>query len=208
MNHRIVSAVVYLLLAVFVVVALLFAWVAEVRGPERAQAAAPDIPHPPEQRDEDCRRCHIIAEGSLPVTHRAFTLSTCDECHDPSPRVLIPHSIAMGETGCPTCHGDPIRDFGVPENHLDYEPGQCMLCHPVDGDRVNDRPRPAGLARSNAPDVVHEVTGIFESCPKCHQMTGEFRLPDNHRWLEQSTCLQCHEAPSGDRPPGGAANSP
>lgn len=198
MNHRIVSAAVWILIALFLGVALLFAWVADVRAPERsALAAAPDIPHPPEQRDRNCRECHTIARDSLPATHREFALHTCDQCHRQSPRVLIPHSIAMGETGCPTCHGDPRRDFGVPESHLAYGPGQCLLCHPIDGARVNDRPEPAGLSRSTAPDVAHDVEGVFSECPDCHEFTGKFALPDNHRWLERSTCLQCHDAPQG-----------
>lgn len=193
MNHRIVSAAVSLLVALFVGIALLFAWVADVRAPQRPpSASAPDIPHPPEFRDEDCRRCHIIEEDSLPETHREFNLDTCDSCHEPSTKVLIPHSISMGESGCPTCHGDPVRDFGVPESHLDYEPGQCLVCHPVDGDLVDQRPKPAGIAKSAAPDVVHETGGIFADCPDCHQLTGTRALPSNHAWLEQSTCLRCH----------------
>lgn len=195
MNHRIVSAVVWILVTTFLGVALLFAWVEDVRAPERpASTPAPNIPHPPEQRDRDCRQCHVISEGSLPATHRRFTLDTCDVCHEPSVRVLIPHSISMGETGCPMCHGDTQRDQGVPASHLRYEPGQCLLCHPIDGDRADRRPPQAGLMRSPAPDVPHETGGIFTQCPDCHQLSGRNQLPGNHRWLETVTCLRCHAA--------------
>lgn len=198
MNHRIVSRVVTVIVALFLTTALVFAWVADIRAPERVTApSAPDIPHPPEARDDDCRHCHVSARDSLPVTHRSFELDTCEACHRPSTRVQVPHRVSMGERKCPMCHGDPKRDHGMPERHLLYEPGQCLLCHPPDPRRVDTDPLPAGISSSPAPEITHPVKGLFADCPDCHQLTGGRRLPVSHLRLKVDTCRLCHQ-PAAD----------
>lgn len=193
MNHRIVSRVVVLITGLFVAIAALFAWIATVQAPADRVAVAVDIPHPPGRRTENCGECHTAEAGTAPPTHRYFKQATCPTCHLPSKRILVPHSIAMGDVRCPVCHSDPARDYGMPVNHLRYETGECLLCHPVDPIRDTRRPEPVGLSRVPAPVITHPTTGVFTECTSCHEMEGRRPLPENHAMFAGETCEDCHE---------------
>ncbi len=194
MHHRIVSTVVVIIVALFVAASGLFAWaVAAVSPPSSDSIPAPDNPHPPATQTDACLQCHNLEQESIPITHRHYSENTCASCHRQAIRVLVPHSIAMGDERCPLCHGEPARDHGVPESHLRYESGECLLCHPVD-DRFRDRqPPPAGLSRSVTDPMPHPTDGIFEDCNYCHHVEPRSTLPDNHRDFAMETCLDCHE---------------
>ncbi len=202
MNHRIVSAVVVIIVALFLAAAGLFTWALAVVAPPRdALSAAPDNPHPVTRRTESCLECHRTDRDTIPVTHRNYAVQTCGSCHKQAVRVLVPHSVAMGDVRCPLCHGDPGRDQGVPESHLSYETDECLLCHPVDSDHYDKEPAPAGLAASYAVPIPHGTEGYFEDCSYCHQVGERRTLPDNHRDFALETCTDCHA--EGETEPGG-----
>lgn len=194
MHHRIVSRVVILLVALFVAAAALFTLAATARSrPVSARAHRQENPHADIERTVACAECHTVALGTVPVTHRSYATPTCDSCHRRSPRVLVPHSITMGDSRCLLCHGDPVRDHGIPLGHLAYETRECLLCHPVTPDRATRQPPPAGLSRAYAMRIPHPLGGFFEDCLFCHQIGGERgSLPDNHRHFEVEVCTECH----------------
>lgn len=198
MNHRIVSTVVVIIVALFTAAAGLFTWaMATVTPPSTASVLTPDNPHADTRRTERCLECHVIDEQTIPVTHRYFVVDSCSWCHRQARRVLVPHSIAMGDVRCPLCHSDPERDHGVPRNHLNYKTDECLLCHPVDANYYAKKPAPAGLSLSYAAPIPHQTTGLFEDCTYCHQIGARRSLPDNHRDFALETCTDCHD-PSGD----------
>ena len=83
MNHRIVSAVVGLVLVLFVGSAVLFALGMTPHGGVQASAAAPPVPHETTGAYGNCRDCHAPggAAAALPATHRSFRAGTCLSCH-------------------------------------------------------------------------------------------------------------------------------
>lgn len=83
MNHRIVSAVTALVLAVFGGAALLFAL---GMTPPRVRLATPDrheVPHGMAGAWSACRDCHVAgaAGPEMPGTHRRFGADQCVTCH-------------------------------------------------------------------------------------------------------------------------------
>jgi hypothetical protein len=192
-HHRIVSTVVVIIVAMFVAASALFTWAATAVSPTTGWAAqAPDNPHPPARRTDACLDCHVIEEDSLPVTHRHYTLQSCSTCHPPAVRVLVPHSITMGDARCPLCHGEPGRDLGIPPSHLRFETDRCLLCHQVDTRFYDRQPAPAGLSLAFAADIPHPISGIFEDCDYCHHVDARSSLPENHREFGVETCRDCH----------------
>lgn len=204
MNHRIVNVVVIGIVALFAAAALLFAWAAAARVPETARVTTTsvDTPHPPEQRTRDCKRCHKVENGNLPLTHRAFPVDGCGSCHEVARVVRVPHSVSMGEDGCPLCHGDPSRELGIPDSHLRYEERQCLLCHQVLAEEAATEPEPAGPSLSPAPVVPHQLGGFFSDCGYCHQLRGDHPLPISHEQFTQVTCLECHKPAASAVAPG------
>jgi hypothetical protein len=99
----------------------------------------------------------------------------------------------MGDTRCPLCHGEPARDLGIPASHLRFETAECLLCHPVDADRYDKKPPPAGLSLSYAAPLPHETVGMFEDCSYCHHDGPTQSLPENHRDFALETCMDCHD---------------
>lgn len=198
MNHRIVSAVVVTIVALFALAAGMFTWALATATPQQnLKAFAADNPHPPSRRTAECPECHTVEKGTIPVTHRNYDRDSCASCHRLAVPVLVPHSIAMGDVRCPLCHGDPGRDSGVPVSHLRYETDECLLCHPVDAEHFDVEPAPAGLARSYAAPIPHETGGLFEDCTYCHQIGQRRSLPANHRDFALETCEDCHEPSDG-----------
>ena len=188
-----------LVIALFAGAAFLFAGTVDIRLPFTPSGPqVSPIPHPIDAVDADCSRCHTIEEESLPVTHRNYAQSTCRSCHRLSPPVLVTHDVELGETGCPLCHGDPDRSLGMPRDHLDYPEKQCLFCHRMDDAFADRSPRPAGVWRAPAPEVTHDIDGIFEDCVSCHQVDGTPPMPVNHEQFEPETCMWCHE--QGDVP--------
>lgn len=198
MNHRIVSTLVVILTTLFVGAVVLFAGAAASVAPGVGAVPAPDNPHPPAQHTEACIECHNIGLLTIPVTHRLFSLGTCESCHSPSVRVRVPHSIAMGDSRCPMCHGEPARDFGIPASHLRFETRECLLCHPVDSDKSDKDPEPAGMSKSPAGTIPHALDGIFEDCSYCHHVLARSTLPENHVDFAADTCWDCHEGAAAD----------
>ena len=192
MNHRIVSTVVTMILVLFVGAVALFAWTASSIAPLTGAASAPTDPHPPSRQTAACHDCHNVEHGTVPTTHRDFGPGTCGSCHRPSEPVLVPHSIAMGGDHCVLCHGEPARDFGMPASHLRYAPGECLLCHPVNADKYDVVPPPAGLSRSPADSTPHPLDGVFEDCSYCHHVASKSTLPESHRDFTMEMCSDCH----------------
>lgn len=83
MSHRIVSAVIGFVLALFCGAALLFAigatpGVAGLRPP-----SPPELPHETTGAHAGCRDCHARGAGAaeMPGTHRSFGAGQCLGCH-------------------------------------------------------------------------------------------------------------------------------
>jgi len=192
-HHRIVSTVVVIIVALFAIASLAFTWTASVVSPPTDRAGhAPDNPHPPARRTDACLECHTVEQDMLPVTHRFYAEESCEACHRPAVRVLVPHTITMGDARCPLCHGEPGRDLGIPESHLRFETDQCLLCHQVDTRFHNREPGPAGLSLAYAADIPHTISGIFQRCSDCHFVEPKSTLPENHRDFIDRTCRDCH----------------
>jgi hypothetical protein len=186
--------VVAVIVALFVVAGSLFAWASASVAPLASGAAsAPNNPHPADATTDACLDCHSFGQATIPATHRHYAVHTCESCHRPALRVLVPHSVAMGDVRCPLCHGDYKRDHGIPASHLRYETGECLLCHPVDPDQAHKNPGPAGLSRSYAAPIPHPVGDIFEDCEYCHHSGPKQSLPENHRDFALETCMDCHK---------------
>lgn len=193
MHHRIVSTVVALIVALFTFASVLFAWATATLAPLPEPPFIPENPHAPLRRTQPCLECHNTDLGTIPITHRRFDVHTCDSCHRQAPRLLVPHSVTMGDERCLFCHGEPTRDLGIPESHLRYETRECLICHPVDGRYYDRQPAPAGLFRRPANPIPHPRDGIFEDCFYCHQIGEPDTLPVNHRRFGLDTCTECHE---------------
>ncbi|KAF0208771.1 MAG: hypothetical protein FD171_412 [Actinobacteria bacterium] len=198
MNHRIVSTLVTILTTLFVAAVVLFAGAAVSVAPGIGAVPAPNNPHPASQHTEACIECHNIDLVSIPVTHRLFNVATCESCHSPSVRVQVPHSVAMGDSRCPLCHGEPARDFGIPVSHLRFETRECLLCHPGDPAMSGKEPPPAGMSKSPANSIPHPLDGTFKDCSKCHHVLPASTLPENHRDFAADTCRDCHESAGPD----------
>ncbi len=201
MNHRIVSAVVTVIVALFVLAGVLFAASLAAITPHNAVvASAPNDPHPTTRRTEDCRSCHRADEGTVPVTHRTYSNASCPVCHEKAVPVLVPHSIAMGDVRCPLCHSDPTHDHGIPADHLRYETDECLLCHPVDADDYMREPPAAGLSAIEANAIPHPVDAYFADCTDCHRAAARGSLPASHRMFAIETCLDCHQVAESVKP--------
>lgn len=205
MTHRIVSAVVALILALFVTAALLFAWAMELRvQAAAAQLPSMGVPHPVTGSGAKCERCHNERANTLPVTHRLFSKGDCVSCHPPLSVAAVPHTISMGNARCLLCHGDPSQDLGMPKSHLlpGYE--GCAFCHAVSTQLADKQPRPAGESKKTKPDITHPVTGAFQNCLYCHRIGGEPAMPQSHRAFTEDTCTLCHRTASADATPAAA----
>ena len=200
MNHKIVSAVVGLILVLFLALSLSFAWAVEARAPGSARLSGRVlIPHPVRGAPADCMRCHASGKTAVPLTHRHFTNDSCLACHNWRPVVLVPHSVSMGDQRCPLCHGDPAQDLGMPQDHLRFTDKNCTFCHNVDADKADVQPRPAGLSANVKPTLTHPVTGAFQNCLYCHRIGGRPSLPANHAAFGQDTCQWCHSVADASR---------
>ena len=85
MSHRIVSAVVGLVLLLFVGSASLFGLGMTPPRVSRAAARVPPLPHGATGSFASCRDCHApgAAVPPLPATHRTFLDEGCVTCHRP-----------------------------------------------------------------------------------------------------------------------------
>jgi len=193
MTHRIVSTVVSIILAMFVVAALVFALAIQVRVPAAAGGAnAMLIPHPVDGRAAMCPECHKVAGGSLPLTHRNYAGSRCMMCHGQKAIIEVPHSVAMGDGRCVLCHGDPDQDLGMPTDHLTFKDKRCLFCHRGDSRKAGVSARPAGESAAYKPPLKHPETGAFRTCTYCHRINGKPSMPTSHAAFVTEMCLWCH----------------
>ena len=197
MNHRIVTAVVGLIIAMLVGTALAFAWSIQARVPQSAAQMMPvTIPHPISARNDACTHCHSGAD--VPLTHRYFTDSSCASCHPPRAITLVPHSVSMGNTRCPICHGAYDSDLSMPSDHLAFREKRCLFCHDVDASKASTEPAAAGVAAGVVPALTHPVTGAFAHCLYCHRIGGNPSLPRSHESFAEETCGWCHVPSSAE----------
>jgi hypothetical protein len=198
-THKIVSAVVGLVVVLFAGAALLFAWCVSARAPEpKAAAPAPAIPHAVDASTADCGTCHQTGSGTLPVTHRAFPAGACAGCHPAERAVRIPHSVSMGDARCVLCHGESDEPLAMPASHRGFEDVRCAFCHPQDAGRATLQPPAAGESAKKAPAIRHPVKGLFEDCLSCHEIGGRPSMPESHRAFGGDTCrFVCHFRPAG-----------
>jgi hypothetical protein len=196
MNHRIVTFVVGVIVFLLATTALAFAWSISARVPATlSQSPTTDTPHPVTGANADCIACHA-RDWKMPVTHRYFTNDSCRSCHFAKPVVLVPHSVSMGNSRCPLCHGDPDSDFGMPRDHLAFKEKRCLFCHEGSAAHAFTAPRPAGPSSRTKPTLTHPVTGAFAHCLYCHRIGSNPSLPRSHEAFAQETCLWCHATTS------------
>ena len=197
MNHRIVSAVVGLIIAMLVATAFAFAWSVQARVPaSTAHTMRVTIPHPISARNDACTHCHF--GGGVPLTHRFFTNDACPSCHSQRPITLVPHSVSMSNDRCATCHGDPDSDYNMPSDHLTFREKRCLFCHDADGAKASTEPKAVGVAAEVLPKLTHPVTGAFEHCLYCHRVGSKPSLPRSHQAFAEETCSWCHVPASTD----------
>jgi hypothetical protein len=196
-NHRIVNAVIGVIVIMLVGIALAFAWSVQARVPRSAVRTTPvTIPHPVTVRNDACTLCHSGA--GVPLTHRYFTNSACSACHAPRPITLVPHSVSMGNTRCPLCHGDAKADLGMPADHLTFHEKRCLFCHDGDGAKASIEPKPAGASANVKPALTHPITGAFAHCLYCHRIGSNPSLPRSHESFAEETCVWCHVPASAE----------
>ena len=196
MNHRIVNAVVGVIIVMLLGTALAFAAAIQARVPASLRVSVPaSIPHPVTGRNADCTSCHSGA--GVPLTHRYFITASCPSCHPSRAIIEVPHSIAMGNSHCPLCHGDTNSDLGMPEDHLAFKEKHCLFCHVVDGRKATREPVPAGESAAVKPALTHPVDGAFRHCLYCHRIGSNPSLPRSHEAFTQETCGWCHTPAAG-----------
>ena len=204
MNHRIVSAVVGLIIVMLAGTAFAFAWSIQARVPaSAAQTIWVTIPHPISARNDACTHCHFGA--GVPPTHRYFTNRACPSCHAPRPITLVPHSASMGNERCPICHGDPDSDYSMPSDHLAFQEKRCLFCHDADGAKASTEPTAVGVAAGVLPRLTHPVIGAFAHCLYCHRIGSKPSLPRSHAYFTEDTCGWCHTAASSSEATPGAS---
>jgi hypothetical protein len=188
----VVTSVVGLVVLLFVAAALVFAWAVAARTPS-ANDPLPSVPHPVAAQSAACGRCHSVADGTAPPTHRRFADDSCTACHAVGPATRVPHTVAMGDTRCVLCHGDPALELGMPADHLTMPEKECTFCHEEDARRAGVQPAPAGVSVLPAPDIDHPVSGAFATCLHCHRVGSEPLLPASHEAFGADTCrFLCH----------------
>ena len=176
MNHRIVTLVVGLIIAILVAASFAFAWAVQARVPASAMLVTPmTIPHPIVGRTHDCTSCHDGA--GVPLTHRHFSADTCQSCHPRSVAALVPHSVSMGDSRCPLCHGNPHSSHRVSRTSLAFKDTRCLLCHDGDSAKASIEPKPAGESARTRPTLTHPTSGAFTHCLYCHRIGSTPSLP-------------------------------
>ena len=134
-------------------------------------------PHPVTGRGAKCSDCHNEKANTLPVTHRNFSKRDCISCHPPLSVIAVPHSVAMGDSRCLLCHGDPAQDLGMPKSPpaARLRGVRVLPCgEPAAADKA---PKPAGESKKAKPPITHPVDGAFENCLYCHRIGGEPAMP-------------------------------
>jgi cytochrome c553 len=195
MTHKVVTAVISAIFVLFVGVALAFAWSVEARAPEGPAdtAGTPAIPHRVERATAECARCHEVRGGGMPLTHRAFAVSSCRSCHEQLDVPPVPHSTEMGDGRCALCHGDPDQELGIPRPHLAFDEARCTSCHEALRESEHLRPPSAGESAKRAPRVPHPMTGAFTTCLDCHEIGERPGLPVSHQLFPDDSCsFICH----------------
>ena len=194
MTHKIVSAVVGLVLVVLIAAACAFAWAVSAKTPVRAgsPAAAPAIPHGVTGDKTDCVKCHEIAK--LPPSHADFNVGDCRSCHGQAGMVGIPHPVDRQTAVCDTCHS--VSADTLPVTHA-TSPRRAA--------------RPADAVQATV--VPHATAGLEERCVTCHGDPAlQLGMPASHLTFRVQRCSFCHTAKPNQvqQPPaqvGGAAGA-
>jgi nitrate/TMAO reductase-like tetraheme cytochrome c subunit len=160
-------------------------------------AAAPNIPHVLDGR-QDCLSCHG-PKGQIPVppTHSGRSNAVCASCHSAAvqPLLTFNHPIT-GITDCLQCHG-PAAPVPYPSNHAGRTNISCLECHV-------SKPVPAAI-------IPHNISGGLANCITCHGPSGSSPYPSSHKGWTDNTCSLCHttgniKAPDISHPVAGISN--
>ena len=175
MTHKIVSAVVGLVLVVLIAAACAFAWAVSAKVPVTAgsPAAAAAIPHGVTGDKADCVSCHPVAK--LPASHADFNVGDCRSCHGQAGKVGIPHPVDQRTADCGRCH--TVSADTLPVTHRNFPTSSCEACH----DTVF------------ATMVPHATAGLEERCVTCHGDPAlELGMPASHLAFRVQRCAFCH----------------
>ena len=175
MTHRVVSAVVGLVVVALILAACAFAWAVSAKVPVTAgsPAAAPAIPHGVTGDKADCVKCHEIAK--LPASHADFTVGDCRSCHGQAGKVGIPHPVDQETADCGKCHS--VSADTLPVTHRNFPTSSCEACH--------DTVPPAV--------VPHATAGLEERCVTCHGDPAlKLGMPADHLTYRVQRCAFCH----------------
>ena len=177
MTHKIVSAVVGLVLVVLIAAACTFAWAVSARAPVTAgaPAAAPAIPHGVTGDKADCVKCH--GTSKLPASHTDFDVGDCRSCHGEPGRAGIPHPVDRQTAACGRCHSASAGT--LPVTHRNFPVSSCEACH--------DTQPPT--------NVPHATAGLEERCMTCHGDPAQrLGMPASHLTFRVQRCSFCHRA--------------
>lgn len=109
-------------------------------------------------------------------THSPYRTGDCGGCHDPTSGGVVR---TTQEGLCRSCH--PGIPGGARYVHGPVAVQDCLFCHHPHG--------------SMQPKVL--LAEATELCLRCHDRADLGDEP-HHRALEQSSCIDCHDAHSGD----------
>ena len=178
MTHRIVSIVVGLIVALFVIAALLFAWSVSARAPEPKGLQAPGIPHSISGGHARCSSCHRA--DKLPSSHAAYQADTCLSCHQTAGPPAVPHGVTGDTAACGRCH--QTGNGGLPLTHREFSADTCAGCHP----------------QQSAVTIPHGVADLEGRCVLCHgESTAPLSMPVSHRAFAGVECVFCHQQAEG-----------
>lgn len=174
MTHKIVSAVVGLIVALFVIAALLFAWSVSARAPEPKGPRAPGIPHSISGGHARCSSCH--RPDGLPSSHAGYQSDTCLSCHQTEGPPAVPHAVAGTTADCARCHQS--GPGSLPLTHRRFPAGTCAGCH----------------QQQRAGTIPHGVSMGETRCVLCHgESTAPLSMPVSHRAFAEISCTFCHQ---------------
>jgi hypothetical protein len=166
-----------------------------------AEAAAPQVPHPLENRT-DCRLCHetgVAGATQFPTDHVDRANESCLVCHgvslpEETPEAEaevsapeVPHTLE-NRSDCRLCHESGVGGAPqFPADHADRANEACLMCHSVSPTAATPG---VGVAPPLAPHPVVNHT----DCRLCHEtgLGGTPLLPADHDSHSNEVCLDCH----------------
>jgi nitrate reductase gamma subunit len=171
--------------------------------------AQPPIPHADEEDGvsyEDCVYCHRPGRDGAPVLavdHAQHDNADCRVCHGTTGMLTpnVSHPIA-GWEDCRGCHDRwESEEIEIPNladsdyDHLIYESGTCLSCHPVAVTYSDEIPAVScGVCHpeSSAAETAHNGRQVWVDCVECHQAASSAPHDLERIHSRDEDCVSCH----------------